>query len=124
MKYVKELDVRHSKELRCSLVQGQDDKHYMIYTIQLYPFLLDDGRANFDTVVVETDENGDYTVLRQQYNKRYHTREEALKHHETILQTFDTLLRIPVSKKKEAAPAAAPAAGTATPAAPAAPEKK
>lgn len=123
MEYLRELPVHYSKELRHSLVKGQDDKFYAIYTIQLYNFLLDDGRANFDTVVYETDSNGDFSRLWQQYNKRYHTREEALKHHEQIIRDFDTLLRIEAPKKK-AAPAAAAAAEPAAAGAAATAEKK
>ncbi len=119
MQFLRELPCKYSKELRCTLVKGHDDQNYVIYTIQLYPFLLDDGRANFETVVHFTDANGDYGELKQQYTKRYHTREEALKNHERVLQEFDRLLQLEPAKKPAAAAHAAPAAPAV-----AAPEKK
>lgn len=102
MKKIKDCPPAYARQLRHTQVQGRDDKFYKILTQQLYDRQPPPEFANFETVVNEVDEQGRYFVLVMPHLKRFMTREEALKHHEDLLDNFDERLQLPVKTEKHA----------------------
>ncbi len=104
MRIVQELPpVGRARQLRHTLVQGIDGKHYKILTFGLYDFPAPPECATHETNVTEVDEKGVRRMLVQPLLRRFFRPEEALAFHEELAANFDALLNLK-------APAAPPSA--------------
>jgi hypothetical protein len=99
MKVVEELALGHARQLRHTLVQGRDEKHYRVYTFQLYEADPPAEFANFEVNVQQCEPDGTFKVLIQPLLKRFFTKGLALDFHQKLLDTFDEALRLEEPKK-------------------------
>lgn len=106
MKVLQELPlVARARQLRHTLVQGADEKHYKILTFKLYDFTPPAEFATHETNVEEVNEKGARLVLVQPLLKRFFNEAEALAFHQELLEKFDDILRLKAPEKKEHKPA-------------------
>ena len=100
MKLIEELALNHGRQLRHTLVQGRDEKHYKVYTFRLYDTDPPAEFSNFEVNVQECEPDGTYRVLVQPFLKRFFAKDPAMKMHQQLLDEFDELLELPEPKKK------------------------
>ena len=104
MKVVQELAPRYARQIRNTLIQARNGKYYKILSHQLYDREPAPEFHNFEVNVQEVDERGKFRELIVPYYRRYYSKEEALAHHQSLLETFDETLTIEepkVEHKKE-----------------------
>jgi hypothetical protein len=103
MKVVEELRPRYDRQLRNTLVQARNGTHYKILTHQLYDREPPAEFHNFEVNVQQVEPNGRFRELIVPYYRRYYVKEEALAHHQRLLESFDETLSIeePKEHKKE-----------------------
>jgi hypothetical protein len=94
MKVIEELPLKHKRQLRHTLVQGRDEKHYKIFTFQLYDTAPPAEFPNYEVNVQECEADGSYKVLVQPYLKRFFARGLALDAHQKLLDEFDEALKL------------------------------
>lgn len=118
MQLVREETPLWNRQLRATLVQGVDTKYYLVTTIKYYSFDVVDGRANYEVSVTEVDAKGNFKVLVQPHRKTFIEKEPSVKHHQYVLDNFDSLLKLEAPPPPPPKPAAAPASAVATAPAP------
>ena len=100
MKVIEELPLGHKRQLRHTLVLGGDEKHYKIYTFQLYDTEPPAEFPNFEVNVQECDPDGTFKVLVQPFMKRFFKKGLAIDLHQQLLDNFDEMVKIDVVKTK------------------------
>lgn len=105
MQLIREETPRWNRQLRQTLVQGVDTKYYLVTTIKYYSFDVVDGRPNYEVNVTEVDENGNFRVLVQPHRKTFIEKEPSVKHHQFLLDNFDSFLKLSPPPPPPAAPA-------------------
>lgn len=98
MKVIEELALRHGRQLRHTMVLARDEKHYKIYTFQLYDTEPPSEFPNFEVNVQECEADGTFRVLVQPFLKRFFRKGLALDMHQKLLDDFDEMLQIPEPK--------------------------
>ena len=103
MKVIKELETKNSRQLRHHFVQGRDSRFYKVLTFQLYDRQPPREFPNFEVNIQKVFENGSFKELVVPYLKRFFKKEEALIHHDSLLEKMDELLNLeePKTHKKE-----------------------
>lgn len=104
MKVVREIPSKYTRQLKHTLVQARNGKHYQILTHQLYDRTPPPEFHNFEVNVQEVNDQGKFRELIVPYYRRYYSKDEALAHHQFLLETFDETLAIEEAKvehKKE-----------------------
>lgn len=98
MRVIEELALKHDRQLRHTMVLGRDEKHYKIYTFQLYDHEPPAEFPNFEVNVQECEPDGTFHVLVQPFLKRFFRKGLALDMHQQLLDNFDELLQLPEPK--------------------------
>jgi hypothetical protein len=104
MKVVEELRPKYDRQIRHTFIQARNGKYYKILTHQLYERTPPAEFHNFEVNVQEVDARGKYRELIVPYYRRYYSKDEALAHHQYLLENFDEALSIEEPKaehKKE-----------------------
>lgn len=104
MKVVEEVRPRYDRQIKHTLIQARNGVYYKILTHQLYDRTPPSEFHNFEVNVQQVDEHGKYRELIVPYFRRYYSRDEALAHHQFLLEKFDETLAIEepkVEHKKE-----------------------
>ncbi|MHC4607040.1 MAG: hypothetical protein ACYTAF_08880, partial [Planctomycetota bacterium] len=92
--------IEQARQLRRTLVQARDGKHFRVLTFRIYDEEPRPEFHRFETSVSECDENGKFRVLIQPLIKRFFREDEARTFHDEVLKDFDALLKIPEPKPK------------------------
>ncbi len=101
MKAIKELELKHTRQLRHTFVQGRDGNYYKILTFQLYDMPPPSEFANYEVNVQLVDENGRFKELVVPYLKRFKIKDDALKLHDVLLKDFDNILKLEAPKEEK-----------------------
>ena len=89
-----ETPAARARQLRHTLVQARDGRHFRVLTFKLYDADPPLEFHRYETNVQECDERGKFRVLVQPLLKRFYREEHALRFHEQLLQHFDRVLGI------------------------------